>query len=120
MSSIIHDHIYLINSDREKDCNQAKHSPNKKDTSRRMIRKKDDIETEEDREEYIQRRKLNNASCRISRIHRRSKLDFIIKKCNEYEESNTKLKFQKSVIIQVINHLKEHLRTLVPNNIKQN
>jgi hypothetical protein len=68
----------------------------------------------------LRRRTLNNASCRISRIHRRSKLDSIIKKCVEYEDLNKKLQLQKSVLIQVINQLKEHLRTLVPNHIKQN
>ncbi|CAF0754888.1 unnamed protein product [Rotaria sp. Silwood1] len=96
---------------------------NKNDNStydrRRIIRKKCDIQTDEDREEYIRRRTLNNSSCRMSRIHRRSKLDSMIKKCTEYEDLNRKLKFKKLIIIQVINQLKEHLRTLVSNNIKQ-
>jgi hypothetical protein len=114
--NITHDHIYLANSDIDKDCNQAKHS----DIHRRIIRKKCDIQTDEDREEYFRRRTLNNSSCRIARIHRRSKFDFVVKKCTEYEDLNTKLIYKKSVLIQVINQLKEHLRTLVPKNIKQN
>jgi hypothetical protein len=117
--NITHDHIYLSNFEREKDCNQSKNSSNKKD-NHRIIRKKCDIQTEEDREEYFRRRTLNNASCRISRIYRRSKIDFIIKKCIEYEDLNTKLTFQKSILLQVIDQLKEHLRTLVPETIKQN
>ncbi|CAF0869055.1 unnamed protein product [Rotaria sp. Silwood1] len=121
--NITHDHIYSRNSDREKDCNQMRNLSNKNDNStydrRRIIRKKCDIQTDEDREEYIRRRTLNNSSCRMSRIHRRSKLDSMIKKCTEYEDLNRKLKFKKLIIIQVINQLKEHLRTLVSNNIKQ-
>jgi hypothetical protein len=119
-TNITHDHIYLANTDTEKDCNQAKNCSKKKD-NRRIIRKKCDIQTEEDREEYFRRRTLNNTSCRISRLHRRSKFDFIIKKSTEYEDLNTKLKLQKSILIQVIDQLKEHLRTLIlTKNIKQN
>jgi hypothetical protein len=41
----------------------------------------------------------------------------MIKKCIEYEDLNTKLKLQKTILIQVIDQLKDHLRTLVPENI---
>ncbi|CAF0805481.1 unnamed protein product [Rotaria sordida] len=120
--NINHDHIYSLNFEREKDCNQMKNSSNKNDNSsynrRRIIRKKCDIQTDEDREDYNRRRMLNNTSCRISRMSRRSKLDSMIEKCTEYEDLNRKLIFQKLIIIQVINQLKEHLRTLVPNNMK--
>jgi hypothetical protein len=107
-SNIIHDHIYLSNFS------------NKKNSNRRIVRKKCDIKTEEDREEYFRRRTLNNTSCRVSRIYRQSKFDSISKKCTEYEDLNTKLKLQMSSLIQVINQLKDHLRTLVPESIKQN
>jgi len=107
-TNIIHDHIYLTNFKKDEKEN------------RRIIRKKCDIQTEEDREEYFRRRTLNNTSCRISRISRQSKFDFMIKKCTEYEELNTKLKLQKTILIQVIDQLKDYLRTLVPENIKQN
>jgi hypothetical protein len=105
-TNIIHDHIYL-----------SEKILNKKD-NHRIIRKKCDIQTDEDREEYFRRRSLNNASCRISRLHRQSKFDFIIKKCLQYEVLNTKLTYEKSILIQVINQLKEHLRSLIPKNIK--
>jgi hypothetical protein len=104
-TNIIHDHIYLSNFKTDKKDN------------RRIIRKKCDIQTEEDREEYFRRRTLNNTSCRISRIYRQSKFDSMIKKCIEYEDLNTKLKLQKTILIQVIDQLKDHLRTLVPENI---
>jgi len=118
-NNITHDHIYLSNSNQTKTSSNNKHD-NLSDARRRIIRKKSDIQTEEDREEYFRRRTLNNTSCRISRIHRRSKLDSMIKKCAEYEDLNTKLKLQKSIMTEVINQLKEHLRTLVYSNIKQN
>jgi hypothetical protein len=111
-SNIIHDHVYLSKFDREKPLNKT--------DNRRIIRKKCDIQTDEDQEEYSRRRSLNNASCRISRIYRQSKSNFIIKKCHEYEDLNTKLTLEKSILIQVIKQLKEHLRTLVPKTIKQN
>lgn len=107
-TDIIHDHIYLANFKREKDLNQIK-----KD-NHRIVRKKSDIQTEDDREEYIRRRTLNNTSCRISRIHRQSKFHLNIKQCIEYEELNSKLNYQKSILTQIINQLKEHLRSLVP------
>ncbi|CAF2391481.1 unnamed protein product [Rotaria sp. Silwood2] len=123
-NSITHDHMYSRNSVKEKDCNKMKNLPNKNDDSlcddHRIVRKKCDIQTNEDRKEYIRRRTLNNSSCRISRIHCRSKFDSMIKKCIEYEDLNRKLKFQELIIDQVINQLKEHLRTLVPNHTKQN
>ncbi|CAF3303100.1 unnamed protein product [Rotaria socialis] len=122
--SIIHDHIYSSNSTREKDCNQLKISSNKNDNSfenhRRSIRKKCDIQTDEDREEYFRRRTLNNTSCRVSRIHRRSKLEITMKKCMEYEDLNAKLIAQTSLITQIIDLLKEHLRTSVSNNLQTN
>jgi hypothetical protein len=111
-TNITHDHIYLSNFNTETDC--------KNSLNRRKICKKCDIQTEEDREDYSRRRVLNNASCRISRIHRQSKFDFMIKKSAEYEDLNAKLKLQKSVLIQVINQLKEHLRTFVLQPIQQN
>ncbi|CAF0961126.1 unnamed protein product [Adineta steineri] len=113
-NNIIHDHIYLSNSEKEKSCN------NLSDTPRRKIRKKCDIETEEDREEYFRRRTLNNASCRVSRIHRRTKLDIMITKCVEYEDLNGKLKLKNLILSQVIDQLKDHLRTLVSNENKPN
>ncbi|UJR35805.1 hypothetical protein I4U23_028553 [Adineta vaga] len=115
---IIHDHIYLSNIPIEKDCNQAEASS---DTRRqRIIRKKCDIETDEDRQAYFRRRTLNNASCRISRIHRQAKFDLMFKKCAEYDDLNRKLIRQELILFQVINQLKEHLRTLVSNNTKYN
>ncbi|CAF1225116.1 unnamed protein product [Adineta ricciae] len=114
---ISHDHIYLSNISVEKDCHQARNSS---DTRRRVIRKKCDIQTEEDRQMYFRRRTLNNASCRISRIHRRTKLDLIHKKCAEYEDLNTKLIRQEGILFEVINQLKEHLRSLVSNDIPTN
>ena len=122
--NIIHDHMYSSNSETEKDCNQATDSLNKNEKSsysqRRTIRTKHDIQTEDDHQEYFRRRSLNNQSCRISRLHRRSKSDSMIQKCVEYEELNRKLNSQILVMIPVINQLKEHLRTLVSNSIQQN
>ena len=112
-ANINHDHIYLSNINVQEQFNQ-------KDHDRRIIRKKTDIQTDEDREEYLRRRTLNNVSCRISRIHRRSKLDLMIKKCLEYEHSNTKLTTKQSILIEVIDQLKEHLRSLVPHTIEEN
>lgn len=115
--NINHDHIYASN-------NNLEISPNQKDdtceTQRRKIRKKCDIQTEEDREEYFRQRSLNNASCRMFRMHRRSKLEFMMKKCTEYENLNRKLICQSSLLTQVIDLLKEHLRSLIPNQFKQN
>lgn len=111
-SNVIHDHIYLSNFNTAEQLNPKEH--------RRIIRKKNDIQTDEDREEYLRRRTLNNISCRISRIHRRSKLDLMIKRCSEYEDLNTKLTSKESILIQVIDQLKEHLRSLVPHTIQEN
>ena len=103
-TNVVHDHIYL-----------TENTSNKKN-NHRIIRKKCDIQTDEDREEYIRRRSLNNASCRISRIYRQAKYDFIIQKSREYEEWNRKLTYEKSILIQVIEQLKGHLRSLIPKN----
>lgn len=111
---IIHDHLYLSAASTEKEPQPAKAS----DAPRRSIRKKDDVETEEDWQVYSQRRRLNNASCRISRIHRRTKLELTFKKCAEYEELNARLNLQQSVLFEVINRLKEHLRSLVSDNAR--
>lgn len=111
-TTIIHDHIYLASFGARKESDRT--------DNRRMIRKKCDVQTDEDREEYLRRRTLNNASCRVSRIHRRSKVDLIMKKCIELEHLNTKLKFEQSILTEVIDQLKEHLRSLVPETSKKN
>lgn len=99
--NIRHDHVYLTSF------------PKESQTTNRKIRKKDDILTDEDRKEYDRRRSLNNASCRVSRLHRRSKLNSMNEKCQEYEDRNRNLQVQCLILDQVIEDLKEHLRNVV-------
>lgn len=100
-SNVSHDHVYLSSFHPENESKRPK------------IRKKSDIQTDEDQKEYYRRRSLNNASCRISRLHRRSKFNSILEKCQEYEHSNRQLQMQRVILDQVVERLKEHLRSLV-------
>ena len=113
-ASIAHDHVYTGNSEAIARVRQTIDCVDELDTSAgRKVRAKRDVRTEHDREEYCRRRAQNNASCRISRLYRRSEHDMMLKKCAEYEDRNTRLRLQLGQFIRVIKQLKEHLRSSV-------
>ena len=118
--SVSHDHVYSSNNSIGVNQNDGPTLLKKpridSSSSRRVVRTRQDVRTDEDREEYRRRRRANNTSCRLSRLHRRSEENSAIGKCAEYEASNGTLSRQVSLLIQVIDQLKEHLRTLLPEH----
>ena len=118
--SIGHDHVYSSTNSLEVNQNDERVSLKRRRrdsvSPRRVIRTRHDVRTEEDREEYSRRRRANNTACHLSRLHRHSEVNSTLRKCAEYEASNGALTRQVSLLTQVINQLKEHLRTLVPEH----
>ena len=115
VESIDHDHMYF--------AEPFSHRLSMRKTTKtdRVIRKKSDIETDGDREEYSRRRQSNNTACRHSRLHQRFQSNWIVAKCNEYEILNRQLNDRIFLLNEVIEMIKSQLRstTIRSNQIEE-
>lgn len=117
LNAVEHDHAFLCKRATNMDSSSASSSssfsstePKQKRIKRsKNISRADDIETPDDLNYYLERRRKNNEASRVSRAIRKQKFTEMDKKCDEYQRVNEQLLVKISTLEKVTASLKNGL-----------
>lgn len=84
-------------------------NPPAKNKRTKNINRANDVETPDDLNYYLERRRKNNEASKVSRAVRKQKFDVMDEKCDEYERVNNELITKISILERVTSSLKSGL-----------